>query len=558
MLPEQTPSIEQHAGKVRQVVNWLEHRTGIETAVREFLYEDIPGSSGWRQVFGSVAMFSFLVQVFTGILLAFNYAPTPGDAYNSVRYIVTELTGGQLIRGLHHWGASVMIIIVVLHLCQTFIWGAYKKPREATWMIGCVLLLMTLAFGLTGYLLPWDNRAYWGTVVTTHIAASAPVLGPYVIRLMGAGGGNVGVVTFARFYAMHVLLLPPLTMMLIGIHVYLVRKHGVTPLPEETLPRKKFFPQQVAKDTFAIFVVFAILFIMAVAVRVPLERLADPTDTSYVPRPEWYFLFLFQTLKFFNGSLEVVGSVVLPTIAIGLLFLMPFIDRGRAMRVTQRTAAIGVVALAAIGWTGLTTAAIVTTPKTSEMAEEAEAEQKGPATWQQLSPEELSGIGYFRAENCISCHPIGKTGTGPDLTKIASHKTVEWLVGHFKNPAQVIPGSSMPVIALSDPQLKALASFVLKLNAKNAEALTSAPQFALDGAMVYQQNHCAACHQINGSGMKMGPGLNGVAARRSREWLIQHFQDPKKMSPGSIMPAYHFSGKDMNAITSYLMAIPKG
>src|SRR5437867_602195 len=199
----------------------LQHRIGIHTAVRQFLYDEIPASTGWHQVFGSVALFLFLVQAFTGALLAFNYAPTPGDAYNSLRYILTEVTAGRLMRGLHHWGASMMIVVVVLHMAQVFLYGAYKKPREATWIAGVILLLLTLAYGLTGYLLPWDNRAYWGTVVTTQIAAMAPGLGPYATRLLG-GGGSVGVVTFARFYALHVLLLPPATMLLIALHVFLV------------------------------------------------------------------------------------------------------------------------------------------------------------------------------------------------------------------------------------------------------------------------------------------------------------------------------------------------
>src|SRR5579862_3275035 len=171
---------------LKSITDWLEDRTGVVSALHHFLYEDIPDSAGWHQVLGSVALFAFLTQVVTGILLSFNYAPTPGDSYSSVRYIVLELTGGSLMRGLHHWGASLMIIVVVLHMTQVFIWGAYKKPREATWLVGCVLLLITLAFGLTGYLLPWDNRAYWGTMVTTQIAAMAPVLGPYMSRLLGS------------------------------------------------------------------------------------------------------------------------------------------------------------------------------------------------------------------------------------------------------------------------------------------------------------------------------------------------------------------------------------
>src|SRR5579884_2522687 len=322
--------------KFQQAIEAFDHRTGLHTALRQFLYEEIPASSGWHQVFGSVALFLILVQFFTGILLAFNYAPTPGDAYNSLRYILTELTGGRLIRGLHHWAASMMIVVVVLHMIQVFVYGAYKKPREATWMVGVAPLLLTRAYGLTGYLLPWDNRAYFGTVVATQIAATAPVLGPYLTRLLGSQNG-IGVVTFARFFGLHVLILPPLTALLIGIHVYLVRKHGVAPAPgDEALPKKKFYPQQVFKDTVAIFIAFIILFTMAVAVRVPLEQLADPTDTSYTPRPEWYFLFLFQFLKFFNGPLEVVGSMVLPGVAVLLLLLVPFIDRSQMVKVTRR------------------------------------------------------------------------------------------------------------------------------------------------------------------------------------------------------------------------------
>src|SRR5579862_4036154 len=256
------------------VNTWLDQRTGIQTAVHQFLYEEIPASSGWHQVLGSVAVFLFLVQAFTGALLAFNYAPTPGDAYNSLRYILTELTGGHLIRGLHHWGASMMISVVVLHMVQVFVYGSYKKPREATWVAGVALLLLTLAYGLTGYLLPWDNRAYWGTVVTTQIAARAPLLGPYLTRLLG-GEGAIGVVTFARFYGLHVLLLPPATGLLIAVHIYLVRKHGVAPQPgDEERPLKQFYPGQVFKDTVAIFIAFAILFVLAVVARVPLEQLA--------------------------------------------------------------------------------------------------------------------------------------------------------------------------------------------------------------------------------------------------------------------------------------------
>jgi ubiquinol-cytochrome c reductase cytochrome b subunit len=532
---------------------WLDHRTGIETAVRNFLYERIPASSGWHQVLGSVALFLFLVQTFTGALLAFNYAPTPGDAYNSLRYILAEVTGGRLMRGLHHWGASMMIVVVVLHMIQVFLYGAYKKPREATWMAGVVLLLLTLAYALTGYLLPWDNRAYWGTVVTTQLAARAPILGPYLLRLLGSEG-EVGVVTFARFYGLHVLLLPPATTLLIALHVYLVRKHGVAPaIDDELRPQKKFFPEQAFRDTVAVFSAFAILFVMAVAVRVPLEQLADPTDTTYIPRPEWYFLFLFQTLKLFPGPLEMVGAVVLPGLAVLVLLLVPFIDRGQVRRVTQRTFAAAVVFLALLGWTGLTLAAVASTPKPVVAA----IDFSQPTDWMQLSPVEMAGIGYFRQENCASCHTVGggNPKIGPDLADGGIHKTAAWMIQHFKRPAEMVPGSAMPAIQLSDAQLNTLAAFLLKLNVRNAEALQLAPDFAVEGALIYQKNQCGSCHAVNGVGVKLGPPLNGLRRRRSQEWVEKHFRNPQALSPGSIMPSYKFSPSEMQSIVAYLLVL---
>jgi len=415
-----------------------------------------------------------------------------------------------------------------------------------------VLLMVTLAYGLTGYLLPWDNRAYWGTVVTTQLAAKAPLLGPYLLRLMGSDG-TVGVVTFTRFYALHVMLLPPLTLLLIGFHIYLVRKHGVAPAPGDNAPSKKFFPGQVFRDTVAIFIAFVAVMVMAIAVEVPLGRLADPTDTAYIPRPDWYFLFLFQTLKFFEGPLEIIGSVVLPSLAVLALLLAPFLDRGRVVKVTQRTTAIAVVVLAAIGWSSLTIAAIVTTPKGAGESDVAGELQE----WQQLSPEELAGIGYFRKENCVACHPVGSgKGVGPDLANRAIRKTAAWMIEHFKRPQQMVPGSSMPPIQLSDAQLNALAAFLLKLTPRNAEALQSAPSWAVEGALIYQAQRCGACHQVNGTGMKLGPPLNGLARRREREWVEQHFLEPQKLSPGTVMPAYRFSPRDLDRVTTFLMSLP--
>jgi ubiquinol-cytochrome c reductase cytochrome b subunit len=448
----------------------------------------------------------------------------------------------------------MMIVVAALHLIQVFLYGAYKKPREATWLVGVALLLLTLGYGLTGYLLPWDNRAYWGTVVVTQIAGSAPVVGPYLTRLLG-GGGAVGVVTFARFFVMHVIVLPPLTLALIALHIFLFRKHGATPVPgDELLPKKPFYPGQVFRDTVAIFIAFAILFIMAAAVRVPLEQLADPSDTTYIPRPEWYFLFLFQTLKLMTGPLEVVGSVVLPGLAVLALILVPFIDRGSMVRVTRRTTAMAFVALAAVGWTALTATALATKPSETPAAE---IDYSGPTDWMQLSPEEMAGVAYFRQENCAGCHAIGEGGSklGPDLTRTSIHRDAAWMIQHFKQPGVVRPGTSMPAISLSDAQLNSLAAFLLKLNPRNATALQNAPDFATQGALIYQANDCGSCHQVNGMGTSFGPALNGLSKRRARSWVEQHFADPPKLSPGSVMPPYKLSPKDLDRLTAYLFAL---
>lgn len=441
-------------------------------------------------------------------------------------------------------------------------------------MVGVTLLLITLAFGLTGYLLPWDNRAYFGTVVTTHIASQAPLAGPYLLRLLGAQGDSVGNVTFSRFYALHTVLLPPLTMIIIAVHIYLVRKHGVAAAVGDTAPKRKFFPEQVFKDTVGVAVAFIILFTMAIVAKVPLERLADPTDTAYIPRPEWYFLFLFQMLKFFNGPLEAVGSVVLPGVAVLTLFLVPFIDRGPMKRLGKRTFAISFVVLAAIAWTGLTTAAVVTTPKNQESVEDTEtpatetpeaaaasasATSTAPAPWQQLTPQELVGLSYFKSEGCTGCHPgAGQKGIGPDLTKMPKeHRNATWMVPHFRNPSQVVPGSAMPSINLPTADLNLLTLFVLTLTPQNEAALLSTPALVTQGAVVYQKNHCDACHQIGGVGATLGPALDGVGARHDRAWLEKHFADPPAVVKDSIMPPYKFSPMDLDAICKYLLQLPK-
>jgi ubiquinol-cytochrome c reductase cytochrome b subunit len=300
----------------------------------------------------------------------------------------------------------------------------------------------------------------------------------------------------------------------------------------------------VAKDTIAIFAWFAVLMGMAILARVPLGHMADPTDLSYVPRPEWYFLFLFQFLKWFEGPLEVVGAVILPTLAIVALILVPFIDRGKMKTVRRRAGAIGLVALAAIFWGGLTARAVATTPASHEM------DMSLVKPWQEISAGNMASIGYFRKAQCGSCHVLGKSGAGPDLTLAPSSRPADWIEEHIKSNPKA-PG------ALTDAQVKMLAVFVARRSPKAVDAWQDAPQNAVEGALIYQANDCGSCHKLNGVGDELGPPLNGVAERHDRSWIEQHFADPPKYSPNSIMPAFQFKPDELKLITDYIMAIPR-
>lgn len=537
----------------RKAIDSVDERTGFETALRNFFLEEIPGSAGWAQVFGSVALFLFLTQAITGLLLAFNYAPTPGEAYESLLYIVRKVIAGRMIHGLHHWGASLMIIVVFVHMAQVFVYGAYRKPREATWIAGGGLLLLTLAFGLTGYLLPWDNRAYWGTMVTSRIIGSAPVIGSVLLRLIGAAEG-IGVVTFSRFYTLHTMLLPTLASVLIAVHIYLVRRHGITPSRFETKAKDRFYPKQAFRDTIAIFVSFAILFVAAALMDVPLERLADPTDTTYVPRPEWYFLFLFQLLKLFQGSLEPIGTVVLPTLAIVALFAVPFLDRTQIEKTTRRIVAIGAVALVFSAW-GALTAAAVSSPRGAPPLLAAP-----PATeWAQLPAEQIAGLGYYRSAHCETCHNLlaGEPKPGPNLTTAQVHHPRPWLIQHLSKPEQAPSDADVSPAHFSLPQLNALLLFIENLTPYTASTLEDIPANAIQGAETYVVSGCGSCHKVNGMGGGIGPPLNGLANRRSKQWVEAHFLAPQKLSPGSIMPPYRFSSTDEKAIIVYLFSLPE-
>jgi menaquinol-cytochrome c reductase cytochrome b subunit len=211
-------------------LNWLEERSGLVGGVKYFLFRKVPGETNWFHTLGSATLTAFLVQAVTGVILAMYYKPSPEEAYHSIQHITNDLTLGWLVRGMHRWGASVFIILLFLHMGRVFLFGAYKYPRELNWLIGVILLATALFEGLTGYLLPWDETAYWATVVAININGNAPIAGPFLADFL-RGGAEIGEDTLARFYSLHMLVIPGGLFALIGLHLYLVVRLGVTEPP---------------------------------------------------------------------------------------------------------------------------------------------------------------------------------------------------------------------------------------------------------------------------------------------------------------------------------------
>ena len=211
-------------------LDWLEERSGLVGGVKYFLFRKVPRDTNWFHTLGSATLTAFLVQAITGVVLAMYYKPDPDSAYESIQTITNDLTLGWLVRGMHKWGASVFIILLFFHMARVFLYGAYKYPRELNWIIGVLLLAMGMLEGFTGYLLPWDQTAYWATVVGINLNGTAPVVGPFLAQFL-SGGAEIGSDTLSKFYALHMLAIPGAIFALIGLHLYLVIRLGVSSPP---------------------------------------------------------------------------------------------------------------------------------------------------------------------------------------------------------------------------------------------------------------------------------------------------------------------------------------
>lgn len=336
--------------------SWLDSRLGLAEFRANVINRPVPKYVQFNLLYslGGLSLISFLFQMMSGLALIFYYVPSITDAYNSVDYITYQAPLGWLIRGIHHYNASAIIILVVLHLLRTFFFSTYKRPRELTWLSGVALLLVSLGFGFTGYLLPWDQRGYWASKIATEITALVPGIGETLASML-RGGSTLGQLTLSRFYVIHVALLPIAMAAMLALHISQHRRHGAAPsiLPRDAAlanQRVPAYPNGHMLDVLLGLGLLALLVLLSWQLRAPLEFPADPSSTDYNPRPEWYFLFLFQLLHYAPGFLEPILIVIVPLVVIGSMLILPFVDRSPERRPWRKpiTTAIALFYLAVI------------------------------------------------------------------------------------------------------------------------------------------------------------------------------------------------------------------
>jgi ubiquinol-cytochrome c reductase cytochrome b subunit len=357
---------------MKSLLDWFDDRTGARALLREALFERVPGGARWRYVWGSTLSFAFVTQVITGVFLWMCYSPSTQTAWESVYYVQNQMLGGWLLRGIHHFMAQAMVVLMVLHFMQVVIDGAYRAPREVNFWVGLILMQIVLGLSLTGYLLPWDQKGYWATRVATNLLSVVPWIGPQLQQLV-VGGADYGHLTLTRFFALHAGVLPGLLTVFLVIHVALFRRHGLCYKRPVKQPDAMFWPDQLLKDAVACLAVMAVVLILIVQpVRLlsghdgPIEPAhlgaelgapADPSNQYSAARPEWYFLFLFQFLKLFEGwgeQGELLGAIVIPAVAMLALALMPLVGRWKLGH--RFNIGLSVILLGGAAW--LTAAAI--------------------------------------------------------------------------------------------------------------------------------------------------------------------------------------------------------
>ena len=479
--------------RLAKIGEWFDARLQLGGTIRETMEHRVPRSSAsWFYVFGSAALTVFILQIFTGIMLALIYVPSAGEAWNSLQYLNHGVTLGWFLRAVHGWGSNFMVAIVLIHMVQVALFGAYKFPRELTWIIGVFLLLMTLGMAFTGQVLRFDQDAYWGLGIGAAICGRVPFIGAWVVHLL-LGGPIIAGDTLSRFFAIHVFVIPGLLIGFVSLHLLLVLKLGINdwPMPGRIVRRstyiqeyheltqkdgEPFVPDAVWKDMF--FSAIIIVCVMACAVFFgpygPSGQ-PDPTIVQTVPKPDYFFQWLYALLAYLPPEMETPALLIGPVVIIGFLVCLPFFAGEGEKSWKRRPIAVVTILLSAVALGTLTHLAGYT-PWSPIM----NAWSGDPVPVQYLngrSPLERQGAAVFQGKQCRNCHSIGGSGglRGPDLDSVAVRMTHDQLV------RQVLQGGgNMPAYGkqLNPAEVAALVSFLDTLHPANQLPARDAAQQA--------------------------------------------------------------------------------
>jgi ubiquinol-cytochrome c reductase cytochrome b subunit len=417
---------------VKRLYDWLEDRTGLPGIIIKLARHPVPEDTGWAYVFGSSTLVCFIVLVVTGIALATGYTPTTNDAYHSINWISRQATFGRELRGIHYFAASAMVILIGIHIARVFLTGSFKFPREATWLAGVVLLLLTLAMAFTGQLLRWDQTAVWSVFIAAEQAGRTPLVGSGLAHFV-LGGDTVGGPTLSRFFAFHVFFMPALIFAFIGLHLFLVLRNGISEPPKSGRPVDPvtyrawyksllerrgvpFWPDAAWRDVVFGVGIIAVLIVLAAVFGPPvLGKPPDPTDLRASPRPDWYFVWYFAALAELPPRLEdwvILGG---PAVFVVMLVLLPFVASTGERSPLRRPWAIGVVLVIVII---LSTLLVV--GNTSPWSPDFAAQPLPTAVVNSSNSSVIAGAKLFNTAGCEYCHTVGGYGgsRGPNLTNI--------------------------------------------------------------------------------------------------------------------------------------------